>query len=230
MTVQQLVDSTISLAEIKRLTLPTVQGGLGLEVNELEQALKGRIPSVINEVASVYEWDFAIKEATETTVANQDEYTLKGDSKRDALNISSIRYGSSKRLLDKKTVVAMDKTEARHTIGFPSFWTQAGRDNRYPKIRIISTPLDSTTTMTYRYWRNNVGLDEFPPPFDYFLSIALAKRMLPNMRQGIYDKALSDTIDMYDRGAGEVDVTVQDSSVITQNYRRANMFGWGGTR
>jgi len=229
MTTQQLVDSTLVLSDIKRLTLEVTQGGLGLTVNELEQELIKMAPSAIIEVAAAYEWDFAIEESSTVTVANQASYVLKGESKN-ATNIASVRYSSTTQLLQKMTVVAMEKTLSRHTVNTPSFWTPDGRSDKYPKIKIISTPLESGTAITYKYWRSNVQLSEFSPVFDYLLTIALAKKMLPGLNRSIYPGVLADTIDMYDRGAGEVDVTVQDSAVINQNIRRSNMYGYGGTR
>jgi len=219
-----LVNAVMVLPEVKRMTLPVEQGGLGVTIDDLEDKLGLMIPSAVDEVAGAYEWDFAISETSTTSVADTAMYTLTG-ADNDCLNISSIRYGSDQSLLQKKTMVAMDKLLERRTISSILYWMPNGVSDGAPVVKLFATPSTSGETILYRYWRKRVDLSEFPPVCDYVLQMALAKRII-SAYNAIYEVALTSAIGMYERGAGDTDRTELDPEVLAGNHRRYLMNGW----
>lgn len=224
MTVDNWLDNVVALPEIVALTIPTDQGGPGMNLEDIRDNLGDQVSSVIDEVAGAHEWDFAIEETTTTTVANQASYTLSG-ADQDAMNIANIRWGDDDDPVVKKTQRQMDDYLSRHTPAEMAYWAQNGRSNGYPVVEFFSAPTTAGETITYRYWRNDVALGEFPAVLDDFLIVSLAKRMIKAYRRE-YANALATAINAYERGGGEADVAMIDPQIVTQNNRRAEKHGW----
>jgi len=226
MTPTELVQAVVALPAIRRLALPTDKGGLGITVEELENRLKAQVPSVVLEVGGAHEWDFAMKETSTTTTADTSTYTLKGDD-NNAYQIASVRYGTAKMLLTKKTKSVMDDLETRYTISDVAFWVPAGKEDRFPKVRIVATPSETGTLITYDFWRNDIQLNDFTSDFDWFLTISLARRLLPDISLGLYTAALVDTIKRYDKGGADTDIAKMAPHIVNQNNARSKMYGYG---
>ncbi len=227
MTTEELVQRVIAKPIIQRLTRPENLDGLGLRIDDITKSLNEVVHSVVSALSYDYEWDFALKETTTTSVAGQSGYTLTGVNK-DASQIFNIRYGDGAGLLTRKTQVAMDHILSGGTVGAVAYWVPNGRDiNGDIQVEIVATPGASGETIKYRYWRDNVKIDDFPVLCDGVLEAGLTMKMVESYRE-IYKSELRDAIAAYTRSGGEVDVARQDTSIIRNNRVMNSKHGWGG--
>lgn len=218
----ELVRRVMTRSEIRQLALSPEQGGIGRSIDQLEDDAEKLVPSVVNEVACAYPWDFSIRSTTDSSVSGQSEYVLRG-ADRDCLDIYNVKYDGT--LLDCKTRPAMDEILNRTTISAVGYWVPAGRSSQFPVVELVATPGESSKDIFYRYYRNDVALSEIPDICDYLLEVALAKRFISSL-EGLYDKVLVRAIGAYDRSGGEADVAVADPEVLRGNNARAKLNGW----
>lgn len=227
MTKEELVQRVIDKPIIQRLKRPEKLGGLGYRIDDIKKSLTKVVHSVVSALSYDYEWDFALKTTTTTSVASQSGYTLTGVN-NDASQIFNIRYGDDAVLLIRKTQVAMDHILSGGTVGAVKYWVPNGRDiDGAANVEIVGTPGASGETIKYRYWRNDVKIDDFPVLCDGVLEAGLTMKMVESYRR-IYKAELRDAIAAYTRSGGEVDVARQDTSIIANNRRMSAKHGWGG--
>ena len=215
MTESQIVDMV--------LVLPAV-GSIELPVDQKRAALKAFVSLAINEVVTAYDWDFAIDEATEASVADQADYTLEGNDS-DCRDIINIKYDGE--LMEKMRQVAWDEYIAGRTHSGVNTWILTAPVNGYPTITIKTTPSTSDEDITYRYRRMSVPIQDIPDTFKPVLVSALAKRVAPEYTT-IYEDDLEEMINRYAYGGGESDRIKQDPRVVRKNNRRCRLMGFGG--
>jgi hypothetical protein len=220
---KDLVSAAMSRPAIKRLALPTDDGGLNWAENKIRKQLDAEVKSVVQEVVLANAWDFAMKTDSRTSVASTKDYTLNGSSD-DALQIYSVDYAGSP--IVKKTLAALRDIVSRRTIVSVSYWTVVSRSSGFPVVRLTGTPTEAKT-IDYMYWRKDVKLSELPVALDNLLQVALTKRLAPSY-ENIYPAALASAIAAYERPGADPDTTVMDTAITSANNRRANLHGWGG--
>ena len=223
MTKDSLVSAVIKFPAMQRLTLPVEQGGSGLSVNDIESALKDQVDSAVKKVASSYPWDFAMRIAEETSVTDQANYELEG-LKQDCDIIHSVMYGDDDELLTKQTVSETDEMLTRLSVPGCYYWTPIERTGKFPRIRIIDAP-SSAGTITYRYWRNNVGINEIPAYLEDLLEYALAKKFVPGYNKA-YDNELTDAIRGYNRSGRKFTRVNTDPHIMSKTNKRHTLHGW----
>ena len=219
MTDSDLIAAVKAKPEIANLMRPVENGGFGWQESKLTTHLSSFIPGVVSEVSMAHGWDFSLSETTSTTVADQGVYTLGGANK-DAAGIYNIRIGTT--LLRRITPNAMDEIQSRRTVTLVSYWQPAGRAGTLPKVELVAAPSDSGDTIDYRYWRNNVSLDQFPTGLYHLLEVALAKRLIASY-EGLYDKVLSEAVSAYRGPQTGADTSGLDSEILRRNNERNNM-------
>lgn len=226
MTNLELINAVKAKPEIRRLLLPVKQYGLGLNDSDLTSMVREHLESAIFEVALAYDWDFAIKETTTTTTADESDYTLKGDD-NDCLQVADLKYDTGETLLDEKTHAWVNDYLTRNNLATPKFWIRNGRDNKYPVIRIVAAPTEADKQLKYRYWRSGIELVMFPDLFKSLLVSAIAKHLIPAYAR-VFKDDLERAISGYTRSAGGTDIAVLDPVITKGNQRRANLHGWRG--
>jgi hypothetical protein len=229
MPVSQLavVSAVSARPQIRAVLLPTNQGGLGWTSAELTTALNNQMSSVLQEVALDYPWNFVIKETSTTSVKDQATYTFAG-ANDDALEIATIKYGDSERLIIKKTQAWLDDWLTRQTVGFAKYWVPYGRDDDdAPKVKFVAAPTESGQTLLYRYWNKNLSLDMFPSLYSFVFESCLAKRFDPIFRSE-YNEDIARAISTHTRSGGETNLTILDPVVRNANQRRNALHGWTG--
>jgi len=190
-------------------------------------ALVVLLPEVKKRVLYSYDWYFAIDEADSLSVADQAEYTLKGNN-NDCRDIINIRFGSSATslsLLDKRSGIDLDEWLTGRSQSGVAIWTPSGLSHEFPKIKLIGTPGYSDYIIRYRYRKSNVADSDIPIDFSYLMISGLVARLLPAY-EPIFDKDLKTMIDHYSYGGGEDNPVKQDPLVVHRNNRRASKFGW----
>lgn len=226
MTNTELIDAVKAKPEIRLLLLPVKQGGLGLNNTELTTMVSEHTDSAIYEVALAYDWDFAIKETTTTTTADESDYTLEGDD-HDCLQVADLKYDTGETLLKEKTHAWVNDYLTRNNLATPTFWIRNGRSGNYPVIRIVAEPTESDIQLKYRYWRSGIKLSMFPDLFKPLLVSAIAKHLIPAYAD-VFEGDLARAISGYTRSAGGTDIAVLDPVITKGNQRRANLHGWSG--
>jgi len=210
------------LPEIRRLILPPDQGGINYPNSELQTDINNGVSSAVQQVSADFEWDFALRDSTVSSVATQSEYKLPG-ANNDALSLYSVKYDSTP--LEWKTREQMDIILEDGALSVISYYILQEPVNQHPKIEIFGTPSEGGDTITYVYWRNDVDIQEFPPGADQALVYALASQFI-NAYYPLYKAALRDAIAGYQRyGAGRGKIQ-HDSMVRDGNIRRAELHGW----
>jgi len=194
------------------------------------KAIQQLVPVALDEVVVSYDWDFATDVADETTVANQAEYTLKGNG-NNCRDIINLRYGTTSDgfvLLDKMRPVDVDAFVSGRTVTGVGAWTPHGRSSAgFPKVKILNAPSGSTNILRYRYRRKNVNISEFPENFKFVLIGAIVKRLIPAF-DVVYQRDLETMIDHYAMSGGEDMPAALDPVLIARNNERSRLFGWGG--
>lgn len=208
------------------LMLPQIRAIGEVSVDDKRKAAEALFNSVKNDILITYDWPFAIYEATESTVADQASYLLKG-AESDCRDIINVRYGDDDILLDKRRRVDMDEYLDGRTISSVLFWMDDGYLDDYPKIKLVGTPSTAGETIRYRYRPKDVPLTRFPEQFEKAFILGIATGIVPSYN-GLFNKALDRLIDNFDVGGGEDDQVKQDYLVVHRNNRRSTKFGWGG--
>lgn len=205
------------------LALPAIRG-LGLPTSDKKKAVENLFPIALNEITMSYDWDFTLDEASTVTVANQADYTLKGND-NDCRDIINVKYSGE--LITKMSPVEYDKFMVDRTHTAHDIWMPNGRDGGFPSITIASTPTAAGTAITYRYRLKNITLADFPNEFDYVIISTIVKHLIPEYTaQFAYD--LRTMIDRHETGGGESNQVEQDWKITRGNNRRASLFGYGG--
>jgi len=226
MTNHELIDAVKAKPEIRLLLLPIKQGGLGLSDSNLTSMVSEHMDSAIYEVALAYDWDFAIKETTTTTTADESDYTFEGDD-HDCLQVADLKYDTGETLLLEKTHAWVNDYLTRSNLATPKFWIRNGRDGTYPVIRIVAEPTESDKQLKYRYWRSKIELVMFPELFKSLLVSAITKHLIPAYAR-VFEGDLARAISGYTRSAGGTDIAVLDSVITAGNQRRSALHGWSG--
>ena len=226
MTSKEVTDAVKAKPEIRLLLLPVKQGGLGLSDSNLTSMIQEHLKSAIFEVALAYDWDFAIKETTTTTTADESDYTFEGDD-TDCLQVADLKYDTGEVLLLEKTHAWVNDYLTRNSLATPKFWIRNGRNGKYPVIRIVAAPTEGSKQLLYRYWRSDIELVMYPELFKSLLVSAIAKHLIPAYVT-VFENDLARAISGYTRSAGGVDIAVLDSTITKGNQRRAALHGWRG--
>ena len=205
------------------LMLPVVQG-IEIPVDQKRDALRALMPGALDEVVMAYDWRFAIDKATESSVADQADYTLEGNN-GDCRDIINVKYDGD--LLTKMRQVAWDEYITDRTHTGVNTWIPTAPVNGFPTITIKATPSTADEDITYRYRRKNVPIQDFPDEFGFVLVSALTKRIVPEYT-AVYDNDLEEMINRYAYGGGESDQIKQDPKVVAKNNRRSRLMGFGG--
>lgn len=205
----------------------------GIRIIEMVAANKRRaiqqlVPVALDEVVVSYDWDFATNVADEDTVANQAEYTLRGNN-NDCRDIINLRYGTTSDgfvLLDKKRPVDMDDFVSNRTLTGIGWWIPFGRaSGGFPKVKVFNAPSGSTNVLRYRYRRKDVSISEFPDNFKFVLIGAIVKRLIPAF-DVVYRRDLETMIDHYSMAGGEDMPARLDPVVVARNNEIARMHGY----
>lgn len=194
------------------------------------KAIQQLVPVALDEVVVSYDWDFATDVADEDTVADQAEYTLRGND-TDCRDIINLRYGTTSDgfvLLDKKRPVDMDDFISNRTLTGVGWWIPFGRaSGGFPKVKVFNAPSGSTNVLRYRYRKNNVSVNQFPENFKFVLIGAIVKRLIPAF-DVVYQGDLKTMIDHYSMAGGEDMPAPLDPVQVARNNERSRMYGYGG--
>jgi len=191
-----------------------------------KNAITMYINVAVNEVATSHSWDFSTDEKATATVANQQEYTLRGKT-NNCYNIINVRLGTynvDEVELTKLSPLTKDTFLSDRTISGTGYWSPNGRHSGFPKIKLYDTPT-TVKTMTYRYVRNDVGLGEIPDQFKHVIMSCVIKRMVPGFYKQ-YEKDINRMISQYDVGGHEPLIAKKDPTDKARNNERARLFGW----
>lgn len=199
-----------------------------------DAVVKQAIWPAFNMILVSSDWDFAYRTQEVDSVANQSRYELRG-YKDDCRLVYNVRYGSSGRLLTKRSRTWMDDYLTKITISGVGFWVPGGTSsNGYPEIEIISAPSSDGEVIKYRYLRKGVQLVEFPDEFDFVLIDAVAYRIHPvgAINQGQHIASMRPQFErslklMKDSsfGGGSVDPAIGDSATTQRTLERNRMRG-----
>lgn len=218
---KEVIELTIGMARIRALAQPVEKGGLGLTIDQLRQSMVQYERSVADEVASAYDWDFALKKATTTTTTAAD-YTFTGND-ADVLTITRVYYDNDR--LGKMTISALDDLLSRSAISSVLYWTPAYRNDEGEQVVTLTGTPETGKTLDYWYIRKDVDIAEFPSVMSYTLQMALAKRVDGRFAKD-YEDAKARAIASYERGITGVDIAVIDSDITAKNVARAKLHGW----
>lgn len=204
-------------------------------------AVVGALPMALDMICNEYDFPFVVDEAEETATTSQ-TYTLKGRDD-DARDIVSIRYGSSKSLLDKYTQAQSDEWRSGQSddTTAPQFWIRIADNNGFPQIELVGT-VTSGTILYYRYRKSNLTVEMFPKAWSFVLVSAIeallfgtvnvasnAKGMQavnPLVFNEKFDDDLAKMIDNYERGGGGDQVPPLSSQWKNKNRRRNDLHGY----
>lgn len=190
----------------------------------MRSALTGAVETAVGRIASAYDFPFVIGVTSIVTIADEDEYNLKGDNSN-ARDIINIRYGSDNKLLDKIDKEAADrKYSEADALTTVEEWIHIGEKNNFPLIQLIGIPLVAGTVILYRFRKKNILPNAIPNDFGWVVMLVaeaeLFQSTLDNNLQRKAEKAINSMIDDYTRGGGEESPAPQDQEMISQNRRR----------
>ncbi|MFH1740221.1 MAG: hypothetical protein ABIH23_14530 [bacterium] len=215
-------------------------------------AIKPSAGATFARLVSLFPWPFATGRATEPTVADQSEYTLKGNAS-DAASIVNIKYGTGKKLLERWDENALDdmisdasttnddgSTETTNITEIPRLWVPYGEENTFPRVKIHGTPT-TVQTMYYRYFKKNLEMVIWPDQWrmvlflnieaDLFGSGApfnsdLEYRSDPHYFNDKAEEVLNDMIAQYERTGGEESPAPLGRAMRARFTRRSNQGGF----
>lgn len=157
---------------VKRIRQGDNYVDVGLTRKVVNRAVISLLPPIVDEIIVSHDWDFAYDVATETSIALQSEYTLRGNND-DCADLWVVKYGEGFGVpLEEMGVTTMDRRKAESISGLTDdgsvyAYTRFGRsDDDFPKIQLFNTPGDATT-ITYRYRKSGLGLSDIPNRFGF---------------------------------------------------------------
>lgn len=184
---------------------------------------------VANEVATEFDWDFVVSDASFTTTDSTAEYTLTGNS-NDCRDVINLRFadadGTTIKVLRRLRPVDMDSFQSERSITEIGWWYVSGRSrNGFPKVTIVGTPDSDEDTIYYRYRRKNISVEDFPDEFGSVLRDGLIAKFLPSYRP-YYRNSLNIMIDRYAAAGGDADPARLSDKNIYANNRRYQLYGF----
>lgn len=222
MTSGELVD----LVEV----LPAIRG-IVMKTTLKRTALTRHAARIADEVATRYDWDFVCDAADATSVADQADYTLTGNS-NDCRDIINIRFKDADSdhfvLLDKYRPVDMDEklSGVDSSDSGVAAWTIKERNpNGFPVITLVGTPGTSGDTIRYRYRKRNISTSDFPDEFAAVLQYALITKLVPSYA-ALAERKLQFMVDRYAAPGGDVNPAKLDAQLKLRNRERAGLHGW----
>ena len=234
MTKQDFIDIIISR--------PACQAWEG-EVASKKKAVGGAVDMAMAQILLAYDFPFTMDEATETGVADQATYTLKGNNS-DCREVIRIRWGSTSTLLTQYTTKEYYQlTSGRSSVpSTVNLWYVAGVDNGFPEISVDGTPAEDGDTIKYEYRRSQMKVASFPEVWAWVV-VAMAEAELfgtsgmastekhfrtadPVLFRRKGKDALSDMIDDYSRKGGQESPPPISNWWKRQNQRRHRLGGY----
>ena len=209
------------------ILLDTTIQSLATSNNVKKNAVDMYIDLAVQEIATAHGWGFSTDEVVTATVANQQEYTLTGNS-NDCHGVINIRYGTEgtdEITLEKLSPLGKDAFMSGRTVTGVGYWVSDGHaSGGYPKVKLYATP-ETVKPLTYRYWRSNIELGDIPDQFQYVIVSCVIKRMVPGFDRQ-YEKDLKRMISQYDVGGNEPLIVKRDPTARKNNNRRTGLNGW----
>lgn len=196
---------------------------------EVERAVQNLIGPIVDEIIMSHDWDFACDVTTSTSVIGTSEYTLTGKNS-DCRDIIGIRYGSGRGyVLEELNVLQTDRREGESTAGTSDTsnaygYTLYGRSpDGFPLIQIFDTPT-SAETITYRYRKNGLNLNNIPDNFGFVVRDFLRAEFDDRYFAKAADR-LNEMIDRYKVGGDSPDVMRIHPEIERGNIRRGGLQG-----
>lgn len=184
------------------------------------------LPSVLDDIAHRYDWDFMIREYSTTTVANQAEYTITG-LHDDVGDIIQIRYGDNAVVQHMRRLDAHDLVANNGTVNGVYFWYQSGVDTTTgcPKVTLVDTPSEAKT-LKVLYRENAVDLVDFPLHFQGLIVNAILMR-LGVLAPPLWEKQLKEKIHRHKVGGKDYNPATIDPHMAWTQRKISNLYGTG---
>ena len=186
------------------------------------------VPLIIDEIVGSYDFDFAVNEYSDvTTVANQANYELEGESK-DLRDIINIRIGDSNAVLAKlRPLDADDLLDTNDVAGGVGAWYQFGLSGAgFPVITLVRTPTVGGDALKVRYRKNNIPIEDLPDEFGFLIVSGVLGWILPAKR--VQDeRLLTKVIKRYRYGGKDINRASAGPNIEATNMQISNIYGSG---
>lgn len=187
-------------------------------------ALSGAVETAVGTIGASFDFWFAIGVDSDVTIADQNQYQLKGNNSN-ARDIINIRYGDDEKLLNKIDIQAADRKYSENDRpATVDEWMVIGEQGGFPLVELIGTPVDAGETILYRFRKKNLATDVIPNEFAkvvFLLAEAeLFQSTFDNNLERKAEKALNWMIDKYERGGGEESPAPVGQAIVNENRRR----------
>jgi len=200
----------------------------GLKRDEVEGIVRDLIPAIIDQIVTPFDWDFTFDVATVSSVASTSEYTLRGNND-DCRDLINVRYGSGRGVvIERLETLETDRREGEDedttTTGNVYGYTVFGRSSDgFPIIQLFDTPTEADT-ITYRYRKSNLTLDNIPGEFGFVVRDYLRAEFRPEW-SGVAEKRLDEMIARYSVGGDEINKVRMSPDIEAGNIRRVENQG-----
>lgn len=182
------------------------------------------LEQVLDEIATSYDFDFIMNDySSVVTVADQSEYNIYG-ANNDLRDIMSVRYGSTKKVLEKvRTLDADDYLSGGNTVGSVAAWYPFKMNNQgFPIITLFDTPTTAGDALHIRYRMKKVPIERFPPSFGYVIAYGVLA-WVSDAHYPLWMKALKKLIKRYETGGKDINIAQVDPHIVDGHNRRANL-------
>ena len=208
---------------------------LGIPDDQKSAAIQAYAQAAVDRVAMRHDFNFAIGETTDATVASQSDYTLHGNQD-DCREIINVRYGDDDELLDKYEGVQYDVDLGLFNAPTtPQLWYEIQAVNGFPTIRIVGTPT-TVETLKYRFRRKNIPIAEYPEEWGFVLADFVLAMIADIFKSkdgqtvtydfwGVAEKSMREMINGYRREGGGSPKRIQiDHVARVANIRRNRLY------
>lgn len=212
----------ISKDQIKKIIPSTPEGKQIGDETYWSQVIDAVMEPLLDKIATVYDWDFVMKEySSVTTVADTASYTISG-SNYDLRDIVNVRYGSDKKVLSQiRALEADDLLSDGNTLGSVQAWYQYGSDAKgYPIITLVDTPDTTGDALYIRYRKKDISLDDFPDSFSHVFVDGILG-YLSDSKYLRFERSLKQMIKRYRVGGRDINLVGMDPHLSLGNSRRA---------
>lgn len=214
MTEKQIAESAFRLWKLR---------DIGGDKNNVTALLEDMVQATVDKiVARSTEFTFAIDTGTKSfTTGDSNMVELFGNNS-DARVIYTVLWGSKNRLLRKYGEFETDASFSGTTITGDQFgWVNRGNGaNGYPKIEILGDAVATGDSITYRYLRNDITIQEFPTQWEFVVRDVLLSDARPTAFAFLGRKSLQQMLDFYETPRKGGEVSLPDENIANENLRR----------
>ena len=232
MTAQEYIDLILAHTAMRNLTVKGLDADSHLQLiampeDQKRSAVQAYIPVVLLECLTVYDFDFVCDWTTYSggTVANQATYKCSGKLS-DCRAVTRVLYGANELVLEFVRQADMDtKLSGLERPDTVAYWTSEIRQDGFPVIRLIGTPIVGSEQIKYRYRLKSVEITQWPEEHTWVIISGVVAKFVPEF-ESMHRAAINKMIAFYNPVKSSAQPAPINTALARLNRERNQRHGY----